>query len=66
LEISVVFQVKLAETVSVAASSRSVERAFTMTSDKLTAKPSAMKLDLFVNLMLTKCNAGVAVGLVDV
>ncbi|KZR97174.1 Uncharacterized protein APZ42_008104, partial [Daphnia magna] len=48
--------------VSVAASSSSVERAFSVASDILTAKRSAMKPDLFSNLMLIKCNAGLNVG----
>lgn len=52
--------------VSVAASSGSVERAFSAASDILTAKRSAMKPDLFANLMLVKCNAGLNVGLNDV
>jgi hypothetical protein len=54
------------DVVSVAASSGSVERAFSVASDILTAKRSAMKPDLFANLMLVKCNAGLKVGLNDV
>jgi len=53
------------DVVSVAASSGSVERAFSVASDILTAKRAAMKPDLFVNLMLIKCNAGLKVGLRD-
>nr|CAH0098541.1 unnamed protein product [Daphnia galeata] len=49
------------DVVSVAASSGSVERAFSVASDILTAKRSAMKPDLFANLMLVKCNAGLKV-----
>jgi hypothetical protein len=54
------------DVVSVAASSGSVERAFSVALDILTAKRSAMKPDLFANLMLVKCNAGLKVGLNDV
>ncbi|XP_045032028.1 uncharacterized protein LOC116933634 isoform X4 [Daphnia magna] len=53
------------DVVSVAASSGSVERAFSVASDILTAKRSAMKPDLFSNLMLIKCNAGLNVGSFD-
>jgi hypothetical protein len=51
--------------VSDAASSGSVERAFSVASDILTARRAAMKPDLFVKLMLIKCNAGLKVGLRD-
>ena len=54
------------DVVNFAASSGSVERAFSAASDILTAKRSAMKPDLFANLMLVKCNAGLNVGLNDV
>jgi hypothetical protein len=53
------------DVVSVAASSGSVERAFSVASDILTAKRSPMKPDLFVNLMLIKSNAALKVGLRD-
>lgn len=45
------------DSVSVAASSGSIERSFSCASDILSAKRSAMKLDLFCNLMLVKCNS---------
>ncbi|KZS05463.1 Uncharacterized protein APZ42_031370 [Daphnia magna] len=53
------------DAVSVAASSGSVERSFSVASDMLSAKRAAMKPDLFINLMLIKCNAGLKVGLRD-
>ncbi|EFX61541.1 hypothetical protein DAPPUDRAFT_272836, partial [Daphnia pulex] len=57
-----IFQTEIGrDVVSVAASSGSVERAFSVASDILTAKRAAMKPDLFVNLMLIKCNAGLKI-----
>ncbi|KZS02203.1 Uncharacterized protein APZ42_000847, partial [Daphnia magna] len=53
------------DAVSVATSSGSVERAFSVASDILSAKRAAMKPGLFINLMLIKCNAGLKVGLRD-
>nr|CAH0106937.1 unnamed protein product [Daphnia galeata] len=53
------------DVVSDAASSGSVERAFSVASYILTARRAAMKPDLFVKLMLIKCNAGLKVGLRD-